>query len=151
MCISTLHPVFSYCFAPACEELTLKLRRRFMLVLVPCLPDESPEAEAEKDSKPATPIAWQAVKQEHFWMWSLAYFGKLIKFSEVGQLFLSLSRHAFHAGYAQGRPFSSWKNFPPLGRSLVDLISCVLLSSLVSSQPAKPIARPFSFGQDGLH
>lgn len=51
-----LHHIFSYCFAPACEELTLKLKGRFMFVLVACLPDESPEAEAGEDSKPATPI-----------------------------------------------------------------------------------------------
>lgn len=58
--------IFSYCFAAACEELTLKLKGRFMFVLVACLPDESSEAEAGEDAKPATAIACQAVKQEHF-------------------------------------------------------------------------------------
>lgn len=38
-------------------------------------------------------------KERTFWMWSIAYFGKVIKFSEVGQLFLSLSGRAFNAGF----------------------------------------------------
>lgn len=38
-------------------------------------------------------------KARTFWMWSLAYFGKVIKFSEVGQLFLSLSGHTFNAWF----------------------------------------------------
>lgn len=64
-------------FASACEELTLKLRGRFILVLVTCLPDESPEAEAGEDSKPATPSAWQAVTEEHFECDPLPILGKL--------------------------------------------------------------------------
>lgn len=48
-----------------------------MIVLVPCLPVGSPEAEAGEDSKPATPVAWQAVRQEHFECDLLPILGKL--------------------------------------------------------------------------
>lgn len=41
-------------------------------------------------------------KARTFWMWSTAYFGKVITFSEVGQLFLNLSGHAFNAGFVLG-------------------------------------------------
>lgn len=44
---------------------------------VACVPDESPAAETGEDSKPATPFAWQAVKQEHFECDPLPILGKL--------------------------------------------------------------------------
>lgn len=76
-CVSLLHHIFSYCFSPACEELTWKLKGGFMFDSVACVPDESPAAEAGEDSKPATPFAWQAVKQEHFECDPLPILGKL--------------------------------------------------------------------------
>lgn len=48
-----------------------------MSVSVACLRDESLEAKAGEDSKPATPIAWQAVKQEYFECDPLPILGKL--------------------------------------------------------------------------
>lgn len=73
-----LHHIFSYCFTPACEELTLKLKGSFNgFFSVTRLPDESPMVEVGADSKPDTSIVWQDVKQEHFECDPLPILGKL--------------------------------------------------------------------------
>lgn len=97
-CISALHHIFFYCFAPASEELTLTLQGRFTSGLVPCCLMRAQRGRQRFKASHSPCSA--GCKARTFWMRSFTYFGKLIKFSEVGQLFLSLSRHAFNAGSA---------------------------------------------------